>query len=545
MDEKAKRFIERKERLKKRKDINNLYEVVNDGNSSTPSNSMSDKAFSSMVDDYEKSFTVDYDRQATLIWKHGAIKAYCSWCLEKTWHGIDQANGLTRHDYRCNNCTNFTLKCRMPTCSHMATHKPSEVNAKTYSELISQNWASEFCAEHDGTIPDFETLNERLSDISDFKHLYKKEKFNAKAASQMTGAIIVSAGAVATGAWIAAPWAASTLGSLGLLGAAGTGTAISSLSGAALSSASLAAIGPGGMAGGVGVLTAAGAALGAKEGAAIGSGYFGEIEDFDIINVREGKGPALIFINGFLSQKPEKKCSSKPEELAKDWLESVADEYPDNPCYILTWESSTLWNIGKLLLDASKAGTKEYIEILLKGTKKSSGPLTGLLATLRLINNPWHKAMTKAEMTGVLLADIIARTDHEDGFIIMGHSLGARVAYYALNALATKEQRPRIKEVYLLGGAVGNNIKDWKNISSSVEGTVFNVHSDRDDILKYAYKIANVFVSHPIGLNPINTNNQSIPTIADFNASHLVSGHAKHKQAFKSVLKELVKVNKG
>jgi len=69
---------------------------------------------------------------------------------------------------------------------------------------------------------------------------------------------------------IAAPVVLPALGAVGLLGAAGTGTAISTLSGAALTSASCAAV-TGTIAGTSAVVTAAGGVVGGVAGAACGS----------------------------------------------------------------------------------------------------------------------------------------------------------------------------------------------------------------------------------------------------------------------------------
>ena len=69
---------------------------------------------------------------------------------------------------------------------------------------------------------------------------------------------------------IAAPIVLPVLGAVGLLGAAGTGTAISTLSGAALTSASCAAV-TGTIAGTSAVVTTAGAVAGGMAGAAFGS----------------------------------------------------------------------------------------------------------------------------------------------------------------------------------------------------------------------------------------------------------------------------------
>jgi hypothetical protein len=101
------------------------------------------------------------------------------------------------------------------------------------------------------------------------------------------------------------------------------------------------------MAGGAVLLTAAGAALGGREGAAIAGNYFGAVKDFDIVKCRDGKGPALIFINGFLSQK---------HTDASDWLDATRSCYPDNPAYLVTWEASSMSYFGKLA--ATEAGPK-------------------------------------------------------------------------------------------------------------------------------------------------------------------------------------------
>ena len=62
--------------------------------------------------------------------------------------------------------------------------------------------------------------------------------------------------------------------------------------------------------------------------------------------------------------------------------------------------------------------------------------------------------MTKAAEAGTLLADIIARTPGPKKYVLMGHSLGARVVYYTLRSLAGGPVQ-RIKAAHLLGGAVG------------------------------------------------------------------------------------------
>jgi hypothetical protein len=85
----------------------------------------------------------------------------------------------------------------------------------------------------------------------------------------MKGLMMLVGAVVAGGATIAAlPVVLPILGGLGLMGAAGTGTVIATLSGAALTSASCAAV-TGTIAGTTAVLGSAGAAVGAAVGALV------------------------------------------------------------------------------------------------------------------------------------------------------------------------------------------------------------------------------------------------------------------------------------
>jgi pimeloyl-ACP methyl ester carboxylesterase len=131
------------------------------------------------------------------------------------------------------------------------------------------------------------------------------------------------------------------------------------------------------------------------------------------------------------------------------------------------------------------------------------------------------------------LADLIARTDSRDGFILMGHSLGARVIHSLLSVLSTTD-RNCIKGVYLLGGAVDGTKEDtWGEIAQAVDGRIYNIYSTEDDVLDKLYRGANAFLSQPIGIRAIRS---SEPNILNFDASTIVSGHMRHKKEFGQVL---------
>jgi hypothetical protein len=457
-------------------------------------------------------------------------KAWCSWCYEYSTHALVGRNVLSRSEYRCESCNNYTIKCRY--CSNMATHRPARASEASLLQRIKEGWASELCAEHNGSVRDFTKLDLRLSCLSEFEDLRRRKRINLNRGAKIAGGIIGGAAVFCPISYVLAPSFAAALGSAGLLGVASTGAAISTLHGAALTSASLAAIGPGGMAGGVVLLTAAGAALGGKEGAAIAGNYFGAVKDFNILKVRDGKGPALIFVNGFLSQK---------NTDASDWLDATRKRYPDNPAYLVTWEASSMSYFGKLA--ATEAGPKAIEAVVSKlmsrqrwASKSMAHPLRWLGFVTGLLGNKWHGSMAKAQMTGLILADLIARTESKDGFILMGHSLGARVIHSLLSALSTTERRC-IKEVYLLGGAVdGTRADTWGEIAKAVDGRIYNVYSTNDDVLSMLYRGANAFLSRPIGLRDIRSADSSIH---NFDASTIVSGHMRHKASFGQVLERI------
>jgi len=410
----------------------------------------------------------------------------------------------------------------------MATHKPADKGDGNLMKKLKENWASELCAEHEGSIGDFSKLDSQLSSLEDYEILFDRSKWNLAKAGKIAGGIVAGVAVFGPLAYVAAPVIASAAaGTAGLLGTASTGTAI----GAALTT-SLAAIGPGGMAGSVAFITATGAGLGAKHGAVVSNSYFGNVKDFKITKVKEGRGPALIFINGFLSQKNQD-CS--------DWIRSVRVRFPDNPYYYVNWESGSLYELGRLIGEgAGGVGFQEIIKKLMKtGSKKFSKkrhPLEWTSVIADLLGNPWHTSMVKASMTGILLADLLSRTNQKDGFILMGNSLGARVIYYLLNAISTKDQAI-IRDVYLLGGAVDKKDKEgWQTGLKAVNGNLYNCYSHNDHTLKFLYRGANALFSSPIGLGDIEV---SDPRLINIDTSSIVSAHMEYKEKFGDILSQI------
>lgn len=440
---------------------------------------------------------------------------YCSWCFARGEHRLVEDNFLTRNVYKCTGCRKRTVQCRYCECMAKGT----------------EDWDDECCAEHDGTIASFASLTEQLKDISGFGDLFEPASVNMVtvgkyAAFGLGGAVIALPVTL-----LAAPALASAAGAAGLLGAAGTGTAISSLSGAALTSASLAAIGGGTMAAGTAVITATGAALGATQGGLIANSYFGDIEGFAIRRIRKGRKHGVIVVNGFLSEN---------ETDTGDWEAALKKHFPGDAWYHLDWEAKRLRDLGGLfggsfnkLKGSAAIGTAA--KRAAKAAGKRLGPATAFMVAADIADNPWHVAMFRAQQTGVLLAEAISRTP-DWTFTLAGHSLGARVIYYALQALSTNRRKP-VRDVFLLGGAVDRtDRKGWSEAVKPVRGRIYNCFSGEDAVLGTVYRTANAFMSDPIGFSGIPGRN---PGIHNFDCTDLVPGHMEWKHWFGEILSQL------
>jgi hypothetical protein len=356
----------------------------------------------------------------------------------------------------------------------------------------SGKWDNELCAEHDGSIASFNRLDLQLADIAEYKKIFIRESRNLKKFGTISALSLGGAISIGPCAFLAAPAIGGVVGAaMGLSGVAATSAGLAAIGGGAL------AAGGFGMAGGAAILGATGAALGGTLGGVISNSYFGDISGFEIEKVKGGANPAVLFIDGFLTQK---------KTIPDDWKQQLEILYPDKAWYYLRWESKRLFDIGttigahvgKATIGAVAAG---WAKSAAKAGIKRAGPLGVALTALGLANNPWTVASVRAAQTGVLLSDIISRTQRD--YILCGHSLGARVIYYTLISLSTKEKK-WIKHVHLLGGAVGNKKKNWEQATNAVDGVIVNYYSDKDMVLSTLYKVGMLFSSVPIGKNVID-----------------------------------------
>jgi len=450
------------------------------------------------------------------------IESYCSWCFEKHTCTLKEKNNLTRNIYTCDGCGREIIKCRA--CENKAK----------YSNVSDEDigmWSSNFCAVHEGTIAKFETLNWSLNSIGEYRDIVERDEKNYKKIGTTAAYTIGGAAVIAPLALAAAPAIGGAVGTslLGYSGAAATNAGLATLGGGAL------AAGGAGMAGGVAVVTAAGSALGGRYGAVISNSYFGDIDGFEILKVKSGMEPAIICIDGFLTQ--------EDKSVSAVWIESLKKHYPDNTIYYVKWESKRLKDLASTFsISLGKEGLKKGAFTAALSASKAAAtkiaPLGMAIQTLGLATNPWSIASVKAYQTGALLADIIARTDKE--YILIGHSLGARVIYSCLASLKTKDES-YIKDVHLLGGAVDKNCTtdndrvNWSELHNAVTGNINNYFSKNDTVLQTLYKVGEVIkfeLGDPIGRHQID--NEQINNI---DVSQYINGHTEYKPNLQKILR--------
>ena len=372
--------------------------------------------------------------------------------------------------YLCGDCGSPTLPCAGIGCKNMATRGQGAVLVQRY------------CAEHLHETPGFSKANRKMGALNDYEEFLKYDKPNLARAIKVVGL----AGA---GIALATPFAyfgASAIGgAVGVLvggysGAAATSYGLALLGGGAIAAGGL------GMAGGTAVVTGIGAALGGVLGSTVANAYVQEDKSFHIEMLQGGPGIPVVICNGFLSE---------TGRGWGEWREIITNRYPDSPVYRVHWGAKELKNLAFLGGEAAAgiaigAALKKAAAQAAKRAAKKVGPLAPAMIAADLAKNPWHVAKNRAEKTGVILADLIARTN-EESYVLVGHSLGARAMVIAAQALGTKPDGPRLQAIHLLGAAIGAK-SDWHTLTSAVDDAVYNYYSTDDGVLKLAYKVAEV-----------------------------------------------------
>lgn len=416
--------------------------------------------------------------------------AWCSSCFFKMEHRKSNRPTGQLPVYVCQGCGAPTLPCVAPNCDNMAVRERGALRLPQY------------CAEHRHDIPGFEKAHARIGELHDYEEFLKYEKPDLSKASKLATVGVVGMAAAAPMALLAAPAIGGAIGSMGIFGgysgAAATSHGLALLGGGSLASGGL------GMAGGMNVVTAVGAAVGGTLGASVSNAYLREDKSFRIELLRPGKGGVPVIVaNGFLTEGDGERWGA--------WRTIVDARYPDSPVYRVRWGAKELKDLGflgagVLAQVGGIAAVRGAAAIATKaGARVLGRTIAPTLVARDLAKNPWHVAKMRADKTGVILGDLIARTETES-YVLIGHSLGARLMVVAAEALGTKPHGPRIQAAHLLGTAIGAK-SNWDALTAAVDESVYGYHSVNDSVLKFVYRTVQAGQSAAgcVGFSPAST----------------------------------------
>lgn len=403
------------------------------------------------------------------------LTGWCSSCFFQTEHRKSNRPAGQLPVFVCQGCGSATLPCVAPGCGNLAVRDRGAIRIP------------QFCAEHRHEIPGFEKSQRSFGELHEYEDYLQYEKPDLDTASKIAVGGALAIGVAVPFSLLAAPAIGGAIGSLGAFGGY-TGAAATSHGLALLGGGSLAAGGLG-MAGGTAVIAAVGGAVGSTLGASVANAYLSEDKSFRIELLRPGKGGVPVIVaNGFLTDGAGEKWGG--------WKEIVSERFPDSPVYRVRWGAKELRDLAILTgnLAGKLGGFAAVRAAAALGTKagaKFLGNIVGptMIAT-DLLKNPWHVAKNRADKTGVIVGDLLARTDAAE-YVLVGHSLGARAMVVAAETLGTKPGGPRIRAAHLLGTAIGAK-SNWDALTAGVEDRVYNYYSRNDAVLKFIYKTAQI-----------------------------------------------------
>lgn len=434
----------------------------------------------------------------------GGVKSgWCSGCFGE--HSHRRSNRPAGHlpAYLCTNCGTPTLPCAGPGCPNMALRGRGAIRLPRY------------CAEHRHDIPGFAKAAQTLGSLADYGTFLSYDKANLARHTRLAGTALAAFPVAGGAAWFAATAIGGAVGSLvgGYSGVVASNYGLALLGGGSIASGGL------GMVGGTVVVTALGGALGSALGGSVVNAYVREDKSFRIEKLRGGQGVPVVVCNGFLSE---------GGNGWGEWHDIVTRRYPESPVYRVHWGAKELKELGLLVGGggakfAFSTAFKQAASRATTAGAKLLSPLAPALLAAELAKNPWHVAKNRADKTGVIVADLLARTE-ADSYVLVGHSLGARAMAVAVQTLGSKvSSGPKVQTIHLLGTAIGAN-SDWHTLAGAVDDEVFNYHSTNDSVLKYLYKTvqAGQTAAGLTGFLPV------VPKLHNVDVSDLVNGHSDY-----------------
>lgn len=239
--------------------------------------------------------------------------------------------------------------------------------------------------------------------------------------------------------------------------------------------------------------------------------YADSTSKFKITKQKDGGYPAVITISGYLSEDLDNRL---------DWEHSVRTSFPDREWFHIEWNSQK-YPFKNL------TSNKLIIPLEFETVKKSKilSHFLEFKVIKIIINNSWHLAVRNSKHAGRLLGKSLVSCDNKQ-FILVGHSLGARVIHNCLEYISEQKGMSNVIDIHLLGGAVSNREKKWKRVSMAVMGNAYNYFSRNDSVLRELYSTI-MIDDYPVGLSPVESHK-----FRNVDSSKFISGHTEYIRNF-------------
>ncbi|KAL9943439.1 hypothetical protein D7B24_007800 [Verticillium nonalfalfae] len=211
---------------------------------------------------------------------------------------------------------------------------------------------------------------------------------------------------------------------------------------------------------------------------------------------------------------------------------------PQAECFTLRYEVENLMSLGTALELVIKSATWAMVKKemnrrhVMTCLKDGKWPV-GLVRVSKILDNPWSIGMVRCEKAGMALAECIGRKTQGDRPVsLVGYSLGARVIYTCLMALAERRQFGLVESVVIIGAPAPSDPGIWCAMKSVVSSRLINIFSENDYVLGFLYRTSNTH-SGVAGLEPVT----GVEGVENFSVSRGFNGHFRYQFMVGSILK--------
>lgn len=221
---------------------------------------------------------------------------------------------------------------------------------------------------------------------------------------------------------------------------------------------------------------------------------------------RVHRGPksnhAIIIVPGMWTM--ESGCDQR-------WIEAIEAAGFDGTIYDFVWDSSSQTKAIETIVRRAMYGAAGI------AGGGAAAPIAGaaLITAAIKARADWSKLKSRAKRSGRdFLPQLIRREVPERHITLLGHSLGARVAYYSI-----AEGTLRPNRLIMMGGAIRrDSSKDWALVADRIPQGIVNVRNKEDEILTHLFRTAELR-QNPVGRKPIKVEH---PRIIDFDATDIM-----------------------